>query len=250
MGKRICALLLVLMLLVGCGNQEPEPATEMPTQPVTEAPVTETAATEETEAPGPVRVACVGDSITYGHGISSRSENSYPAQLGSLLGEGYQVENFGSPGSTVQTDTDQPFRENALYQQSLEYDADIVVLMMGTNDSKSYNWKDEVTFREDLETLLDSYDDASKVYLCTPASAFFLWGNQGPETGFDIRPAQVDSIAEIVRQVAEERNLPLIDIHSLTASYPQWFREDGVHPDKAGARAIAQAVYEMLMENQ
>ena len=251
MKKSVFVLLAILAVLsAGCRREEP---TEIPTQTVavTEAPTEAPTLTQptETEAPGPVKVACVGDSITYGHGISHRSENSYPAVLSSLLGDGYEAENFGDPGSTVGKSGDQPYWEQERYTRSLEYDADIVVFMMGTNDSKEYNWHGEEAFREDLEAMLDSYDDAAEIYLCTPASAFFLWGNKGPETGYDIRPAQVDAIADIVRQVAEERQLPLIDIHALTAENPQWFSADGVHPDKAGAKAMAQAVYEALTGN-
>lgn len=194
---------------------------------------------------GPVRVACVGDSITYGHGISSRRENSYPARLGSLLGEDYLVENFGDPGSAVLSGSDQPYESRELYADSLAFDADIVVFMMGTNDSKPQNWQGEEAFRRDLEEMLDSYA-GTEIYLCTPAKAFFAKGYSGNVTMFEIQPETVDSIAEIVRQVARERGYPLIDIHALTAENPKWFREDGVHPDKKGAAAIAEAVYDTL----
>ena len=196
---------------------------------------------------GPVRVACVGDSITYGHGNSSRSENSYPAKLGSLLGEDFLVENFGDPGSAVQENADQPYETRELYAESLEYDGDIVILMMGTNDSKPQNWQGEAAFRQDLEALLDSYAGA-ELYLCTPAKAFFVKGYEGDVTMFDIQPEVVDTIAGIVRQVAQDRGYLLIDIHALTEANPKWFREDGVHPDKKGAAAIAEAIYEALSQ--
>lgn len=195
---------------------------------------------------GPVRVACVGDSITYGHGISSRSENSYPARLAGALGDGYTVENFGNPGAAVQGASDQPYDQQPLYAESLEFDGDIVVFMMGTNDSKPQNWKGEDAFRRDLEVLLDSYAGA-ELYLCTPAKAYFLKGYEGSVTMFDIQPEVVDTIAEVVRQVARDRGLPLIDIHALTEENPGWFREDGVHPDKKGAAAIAEAVCDAML---
>lgn len=267
MKKRIFMLLLVILaaLSAGCRREE---TTEIPTQTIaaTEAPTAEYTETQpaETEAPetqptetepvetmpaGPVKVACVGDSITYGHGILNPNEDTYPAVLGSLLGEGYTVKNFGDPGSTVQKDGDQSYWRRMPYTRSLEFESDIVVFMMGTNDSKEYNWHSEEAFREDLEAMLDSYGSSTEIYLCTPASAFFLRGQDGPETGYNIRPAQVDTIAGMIRQVARDRQLPLIDIHALTAENPQWFAADGVHPDEAGAEAIALAVYEALIAN-
>lgn len=249
--KKSVFVLLAILAALSAGCQQEKPA-EIPAQAVTvtEAPTEAPAETQptETEAPGPGKVACVGDSITYGHGISHRSENSYPAVLGSLLGDGYEVENFGDPGSTVQHSGDQPYWEQERYTRSLEYEADIVVFMMGTNDSKEYNWHSEEAFREDLEAMLDSYG-SSELYLCTPAKAYFVKGYTGNVTMFDIQPEVVDTIAEVVRDVARERGYPLIDIHALTAENPQWFSADGVHPDKAGAEAMAQAVYEALTGN-
>lgn len=264
-GRLIIAVFAVALLFcTGCNGQEVNhiPDTSIDKVPASEATVRE-APTEDgpvretpvTEAPaeGPVKVACVGDSITYGHGISGRSENSYPAILGSLLGEDYAVQNFGNPGGAVQADSDQPYRDQGLYAESLDYNGDIVVFMMGTNDSKPYNWIGEEAFREALETLLDSYEAGEKqpaIYLCTPAKAYFTQAGAGATTAFDIQPGVVDSIAGIVREVAEERGYPLIDIHALTAENPQWFEEDGVHPDKDGAAAIATAVHAALTQKK
>ena len=48
-----------------------------------------------------VKVACVGNSITYGIGVSDPDKESYPARLQQMLGEGYTVERFGKPGATL-----------------------------------------------------------------------------------------------------------------------------------------------------
>src|ERR1017187_8508802 len=47
------------------------------------------------------RVACVGDSITYGFGIADREHQSYPAQLGALLGSDWDARNYGVSGATL-----------------------------------------------------------------------------------------------------------------------------------------------------
>ena len=99
---------------------------------------------------GQIKVACIGDSITYGHGITNWPKNNYPAVLQELLGGEYHVNSYGVSGYAVQTGSDRPYRELPHYQESLAYDADVVVFMMGTNDSKPQNWVDGVTFRADL----------------------------------------------------------------------------------------------------
>ena len=194
---------------------------------------------------GQIKVACVGDSITYGHGISGWQENNYPTQLQKLLGEVYHVNNYGVSSFAVQVNADRSYRTLEHYRQSLAYDADFVVFMMGSNDSKPVNWVNAETFKADLLSLLDSYGDA-RILLCTPASAFFLEGQTEGVTNHNIQPLVVDEIARITREVAAERGYPLVDIHALTAQHPEWFTNDGVHPSNDGAAAIAQAIRDAL----
>lgn len=194
---------------------------------------------------GKIKIACAGDSTTYGHGISGWPKNNYPAVLQSLLGDAYHVNNYGVSSFAVQTGADRSYRTLPHYQESLAYDADYVVFMMGSNDSKPENWKGADTFRKDLLSLLDSYGDA-EIILCTLPSAFFLEGQTEGVTNHDIQPLIVNEIAEITREVAQERGYTLIDIHAVTANHPEWFEKDGVHPSNEGAAAIAQEVYTVL----
>lgn len=197
-------------------------------------------------AEGQIKVACAGDSTTYGHGISGWPKNNYPTVLQNLLGDGYHVNNYGVSSFAVQESADRSYRTLPHYQESLTYDADFVVFMMGSNDSKPENWKGAEAFRTDLLTLLDSYGDAA-IILCTLPSAFFLEGQTEGVTEHDIQPLIVDEIAQITREVAAERGYTLVDIHSLTAQHPEWFAKDGVHPNNEGAAAIAQEIYSTLI---
>lgn len=194
---------------------------------------------------GQIKIACAGDSTTYGHGISGWPKNSYPTVLQNLLGDTYHVNNYGVSSFAVQESADRSYRTLPHYQESLAYDADYVVFMMGGNDSKPQNWKDANAFKADLLSLLDTYGDA-QIILCTLPSAFFLEGQTEGVTNHDIQPLIVAEIAEITRSVASERGYTLIDIHALTAQHPEWFEKDGVHPSNEGAAAIAQEVYTVL----
>ncbi len=195
---------------------------------------------------GQIKIACVGDSTTYGHGTTSWPKNTYPAVLQELLGDKYHVNNFGVSSQCVQVEGDRSYRDLPHYQQSLEYDADIVVFMMGSNDSKPINWNGAEQFMADLESLLDSYGDAT-IILCTLPSAYFLDGQTSGTTNHNIQPLVTDEIAEITRQVAAERGYILADIHELTAGHPEWFAKDGVHPSNECAAAIAAEIYKVLI---
>ena len=194
---------------------------------------------------GQIKIVCAGDSTTYGHGISGWPKNTYPAVLQNLLGDAYHVNNYGVSSFAVQEDADRSYRTLPHYQESLAYDADYIVFMMGSNDSKPQNWKGEDAFKADLLSLLDTYGDA-EIILCTLPAAFFLEGQTEGVTNHDIQPLIVNEIAEITRGVAVERGYTLIDIHALTAQHPEWFAKDGVHPSNEGAAAIAQEVYTVI----
>ncbi|MBR2418239.1 MAG: hypothetical protein IKB12_06365 [Clostridia bacterium] len=195
---------------------------------------------------GQIKVACVGDSVTYGHSVSSWSKNNYPALLGSMMGEDYHVCNFGVSGSTVQDSGDQPYTKTKAYTQSVEYEADILVFMMGSNDSKPENWQGEEKFIEAYNKLLDSYlqkDKKPTVYLCTVPTAFFPEGTTEGLTNYDIQPQYVEAVADIVRDIAKERSLPVIEINNLTENRRDLFGKDNVHPNNEGAKAIAEEVF-------
>lgn len=200
---------------------------------------------------GKIKVACIGDSITYGHGIKDWAKNNYPVVLQNLLGNGYHVQSFGVSGRCVQDNSDQPYRALQQYQDSLAYNADIIVFMMGSNDTKPENWVGEEAFKAALIDLLDDYTQNEKkpqIYICTTPSCFFMEDFEGELTSFDLRPAYADIAAGITSEVSTELGYPVIDIHTLTAENPQWFETDGVHPNNDGAAAIAAAVYQAISE--
>ena len=199
-----------------------------------------------------IKVACVGDSITYGHGISFWNVNNYPSQLQKILGDEYCVNNYGASGYCVQDNSDRPYVSNKVYNKSLEFNPDILVMMLGTNDSKPYNWTNIENFKEDYIELLDSYLAQNKdldVYLCTPATAFYKDENS-EITSFDIQPKICDEISEFVKEYASENKYHLIDINKLTKGREDLISKDLIHPNNLGAKEIAKEVSKYIIKNK
>lgn len=203
----------------------------------------------DTAKDGDIKIACVGDSITYGFGVNNYGKFNYPKQLDDLLGDGYCVNNYGHSGATAQANGDQPYYDYGEYKASIKFDADILILMMGTNDSKPYNWVDEATFKAEYLNLIKKYTDANpdiRVILCTPATSYMVEENETGLTSFDISPERCDLIANIVRGIALEYGYEVIDINLATKDNPSLFIDDLVHPNQEGATLIAKTVYNYL----
>lgn len=129
----------------------------------------------------PIRVACIGNSITYGAFIPNREMNCYPAQLQAYLGDGYEVKNFGASGRTILSKGDYPYSETDTYKASLEYQPDIVLIKLGTNDTKPQNWKYKNEFKDNYQTLIDTYRNLKshpRIILLTPIRCFLPEGSE------------------------------------------------------------------------
>lgn len=193
--------------------------------------------------PKAVRIACVGDSITWGAYLKNRSRECYPARLQQLLGNSYLVKNFGVNSATVQSSGDKPYREQPAFERSAAFSPNVVFLMLGTNDTKKGNWKDIDSFCRDYEKLIDFYlalPSSRRLYILTPPPLFSL--EKDGAIRFAMHREYLNLEIALLKDIAEERNIPLIDIHEALLGQEQFFTLDGVHPDCGGAQLIAETV--------
>ena len=136
----------------------------------------------------PMKIACVGDSITEGSGLSFPNRDSYPAKLQQLLGTNYLVRNFGVSGRTLLKKGDFPFWAEPAFTSSHTFNPDVVIINLGTNDAKPQNWRYGTNYTTDYDALIATYTALAthpRMVLCTPCPAF--------KTGaFDINPGVVN----------------------------------------------------------
>ena len=186
-----------------------------------------------------VKVACIGDSITWGFTLLCPWKQSYPALLQERLGEGYEVRNFGYNDASARFDADTPYVRKRVYRDSLAWNPDIVLVMLGTNDTKKRNWDPEI-FRRDYRRIIESYRDLPshpRVILIAPIRIHLLMGRPllglYPETMENgVRPA--------IREIAADMGLECIDLKDLFTD--SRYCRDGVHPQREGARLLEEAI--------
>ncbi|MBQ6202667.1 MAG: alpha/beta hydrolase fold domain-containing protein [Prevotella sp.] len=198
----------------------------------------------QTPSPNAIRVACIGNSITDGHGIDMATQHGYPARLQRKLGKDYWVKNFGVSGRTMLNKGDLPYMNETAWKDALAFNLDIVIIKLGTNDSKPQNWQYGAAFRQDLEQMITSLAPAlakPRIYLCTPIPAF--------KPSWDISDSViVNNIIPIQQEVAKQYGLKVIDLHTLFAESADLVQPDGIHPNDKGAQKMADIIARELTE--
>ena len=188
--------------------------------------------------PGAIRVACIGNSITDGHGIDMATAYGYPALLQKKLGEDYWVKNFGVSARTMLNNGDFPYMNELAWRDALAFKPDIVVIKLGTNDSKPHNWQYGQEFKQDLQQMIKALGKA-KIYLCTPIPAF--------KSTWDISDSVItNSIIPIQQEVARKNKLQVIDLHTLMANDEELVQPDGIHPNNKGVAKMADIIAEAI----
>ena len=191
-------------------------------------------------------IACIGDSVTFGNGVwPFHKTQSYPAYLDKYVGSDYQVLNYGLSGRTLMNEGDRPYSKEKFYNISHEVKADVYIIMLGSNDSKSHNWKytgeDGINYKNELKEFANSYislENSPTVYLMQPPKAF----KKIYKIDNDIISNQVYNS---VKEVGDELNIGVIDLYSLTKDHGGWFM-DGVHPNSNGDKEIANYIYSQI----
>ena len=212
----------------------------------------------QTPKPGAIRVACIGNSITDGHGINMRAANGYPALLQKKLGNDYWVKNFGVSGRTMLNKGDSPYMNEMAWRDAVAFKPDVVIIKLGTNDSKPQNWKYGSEFRQDLEQMITTLCPAlakpvkkgkkaktqapvkPRILLCTPVPAL--------KSSWDINEQVIaNEIIPIQLEVAKKYGLQVVDLHTLfAADADKLLFDDGIHPNPKGVQRLADIIAEEL----
>ncbi|MBN1894002.1 discoidin domain-containing protein [bacterium] len=190
----------------------------------------------------PLRITCVGNSITEGSGVGNPTYDAYPVQVGSMFGEGYEVKNSGVSGRTMLKHGDYPIWNETKFADGISILPNFVTILLGTNDSKPYNWIYKDEYIPDYLAMIDTFaalPTHPQIFLGYPPPAF--------SGAFDIRDSIITAdIIPMIAQVSADRgSLPIIDFYNqmtgMSAAFP-----DGIHPNIEGHVAMAKIVYEAI----
>lgn len=189
-----------------------------------------------------IRVSCVGNSVTYGMRLPNCEVECYPARLQEMLGDRYEVRNFGHSGSTLLSNGHRPYVQTPEFSQALDFKGDLVIIHLGLNDTDPRNWPlHREEFIPDYRHLIDtlrSVNPKARVWICLMTPIFH--SHPRFQSGTRDWHAQIQ---RVIRQIAETTDgVSLIDLYTPLHVHPEMF-PDALHPDADGAMILAQTVY-------
>lgn len=194
-----------------------------------------------------IKVACVGNSVTYGYGLKDRAHDAYPVRLQAMLGDKYEVRNFGHSGATLLTQGHNPYVKLPEFRAALDFKADLVVIHLGLNDTDPRNWPHHADeFIPNYRALIDSFRVANpkaKIWICLMTPIF----HDHPRFDSGTRLWH-GLIQQRIRQIAATDNVGLIDLYTPLHSHPDLF-PDALHPNPEGALILAKTVFGGLTGN-
>lgn len=187
-----------------------------------------------------IKVACIGNSITAGSGVKD-PKNFYPTQLQNMLGDNYEVQNFGLSGRTLLKHGDRPYWAEKTFATAKEFQPDIVIIMLGTNDTKPQNWKYGSEFESDYKAFIQEFkslDSKPKIWICYPVPIF--------ENRYNISETVLTGeVIPKIKKIAKSEKVKTINIYKGLQGFQNHI-PDGVHPDDIGAGQIAKTVWKAI----
>ncbi|MDE7191600.1 MAG: hypothetical protein K2O35_03965 [Clostridia bacterium] len=194
-----------------------------------------------------IKVACVGDSLTYGTTLLNRKVESYPARLAKLLGKGYDVVNLGFAGYALNRNSAKCYLNLPALELLQQYSPDYVIMLLGTNDARQKNFTTEDDFATAYRSIVNSIvelDSKPKIIAMTSPMAYV-------DTNLREYDFSIENLAKIVniqREILSEYNIPYIDLYNITQGKTSLYSEDMLHFNSKGAKFLAFKTYTAVKE--
>jgi len=197
-----------------------------------------------TSVAGAKLVACVGDSITYGAGIAGGQRNAYPAQLARILQQvdiQWETRNFGVNAATLLRKGSKPYFNLDAYSAALASEPEVVIVLLGTNDSEDRNWAHKDDFIPDYLALIDAFaqlPNQPKIFVCYPPPLFSIT--------YSLRNIVIrDEIIPLIEELPTYRAVEVIDLYTPLVGADHMF-PDTIHPNAEGSKLMAEVIASVL----
>lgn len=215
------------------------------------------------------KIACVGDSITFGATVAQRATHSYPYCLQQMLGEDYEVVNFGNSGKTAgdypgQKRRGRYYGDTKEHQNAVSFEGDMYICNLGINDTGP--WWDAKLFVQGYEDLIGQWiakRKNTKLFMWTQLAPDFrgpLGQKACPGNVFDPKyhfplsdngtAVKRPEVEKLLGQIASKHKAVEMDMLTPLDNHPEFYSGDGLHPNASGAKRLAQLTCAALYREQ
>ena len=185
------------------------------------------------------RVVCVGNSITAGYTLANSSQ-SWPSQLGVLLGSKYVVYNCGVSGTTMLKSAASSYWNTSSFTDAKNDDPNILIISLGTNDAHSSNWTNTTAYYNDYSAMIDAFRQNGRnpvIYVVYPCT---IYGDATQSSNLQ------NLIIPTISQLALAKGATPIDYNTPTQNQRNNLYNDNLHPNATGALLLANIAYNSL----
>lgn len=184
----------------------------------------------------PIRIACVGDSLTLG-AIGTKKGEDYPSQLQKMTGINFRVKNYGKNSVTAIRGIAPAYNETSEFQDSLEYESDIVLLMLGTNDAKFWSQHGN-QFEKDMEWIVNTEKSSQSM----PPRIIIAIPPWVKKDAYGIKNGDlVQNVIPEIKSFATKHQISIVDMYAITSGKDSFYINDNLHLNEVGYNAISNA---------
>lgn len=191
----------------------------------------------------PIKVVCVGNSITEGYGNTTQAK-AWPGQLNILLGSRYTILNCGASGTRMSKTVGPSYWNDGRFTNAMNANPQILIISLGTNDGDQNLWASiKPTFKKDYMAMIDTFRTKGRnpiIYTCLPPPVF----------ANSIQTAHIkNEIIPIIKEISALKGTYIIDYNTPLLTFGNVF-PDGVHPNDEGALVMANIAYGIVRNTQ
>ena len=192
-----------------------------------------------------IKVACVGDSLTYGTTLLNRRVESYPSRLAKLLGNDFDVLNLGFPGHALSKKSEKCIFNTPVFEILENYAPDYVLLLIGTNDARLKNHTTDDDFATNYKQMISNIinlPSAPKLIAMTCPMAYAEESQKFTDFSGEI----LARLVQVQRAILNLQKISYIDLYNVTQERIALYSDDKLHFNAKGAKFLAHKMYTII----
>lgn len=194
-----------------------------------------------------IKVACVGDSLTYGTTLLNRRVESYPSRLAKLLGKDFDVLNLGFSGHALSKKSEKCLLNTPVIELLESYAPDYVLLLIGTNDARLKNFSTDDEFAANYKLLVSTIMNLPSSPKLIAMTCPMVYAENDPRSA-DFSTEILARLVQVQRAILNLQKISYVDLYNITQGKTTLYSDDKLHFNAKGAKFLAHKMYTIIQD--